>query len=96
MLTIVGNFVLTKFILPNLDNSYLATAKYGDVSFSSVLGLWAIICALVLACLSIIVLNWHCLKDLKGSIQQGVSSSFLPIFNTASEVGYGSVIAYSF
>ncbi|MDC5278263.1 GntP family permease, partial [Acinetobacter baumannii] len=33
------------------------------------------------------------LKDLKGSIQQGVSSSFLPIFNTASEVGYGSVIA---
>ncbi|MGK8804299.1 GntP family permease [Acinetobacter pittii] len=93
LVVIVSNFVLTKVILPNLDNTYLATAKYGNVSLSSVLGLWAIICALVLACLIIILLNWHRLNNLKGSIQQGVSSSFLPIFNTASEVGYGSVIA---
>lgn len=93
LVVMLSNLVLTKVILPNMDNSYLATAQYGNASLSSVLGLWAIICALVLACLTIIVLNWQRLNNLKGSIQQGVSSSFLPIFNTASEVGYGSVIA---
>lgn len=89
----VSNFLLTKAILPNLDHSYLATDQFGHASLSSVLGLWAIICALVLACLCIVLLNWRRLTHLKTSLQQGVSSSFLPIFNTASEVGYGSVIA---
>lgn len=90
---IITNLVLTKLILPNLDTAYLATDKFGNTSLSSVVGLWAIICALILACLTIIVLNWKYIADLKDSLQQGVSSSFLPIFNTASEVGYGSVIA---
>ncbi|MFW3379890.1 GntP family permease, partial [Glaesserella parasuis] len=42
---------------------------------------------------AIIGLNWKRINDIRDSIQNGVSSSFLPIFNTASEVGYGSVIA---
>jgi len=92
-IVIVSNLVLTKLILPSLDTAYLATDQFGNTSLNSVIGLWAIICALVLACLSIIVLNWKSIVDIKNSIQQGVSSSFLPIFNTASEVGYGSVIA---
>lgn len=92
-IVIVSNLVLTKLILPSLNTAYLATDQFGNTSLNSVIGLWAIICALVLACLSIIVLNWKSIVDIKNSIQQGVSSSFLPIFNTASEVGYGSVIA---
>lgn len=93
LVVIVSNLLLTKVILPSLDTAYLSTDQFGNTSLSSVIGLWAIICALVLACLSIIVLNWKAFVDIKDSIQQGVSSSFLPIFNTASEVGYGSVIA---
>lgn len=89
----MSNFLFTKMILPSLDHSYLASDQFGNTSLNSVLGLWAIICALVLACVCIVLLNWHRLNNLKGSLQQGVSSSFLPIFNTASEVGYGSVIA---
>ncbi|MCH7291518.1 GntP family permease [Acinetobacter sp. ANC 3926] len=92
-IVIVSNLVLTKLILPSLDTAYLATDQFGNTSLNSVIGLWAIICALVLACLSIIVLNWNSIVDIRNSIQQGVSSSLLPIFNTASEVGYGSVIA---
>lgn len=64
----------------------------GNVGLSLVLGLCAIICALVVACLMIILLNWSCLNDLKGSIEQSISSSSLPIFNMASDIGYGSVI----
>lgn len=93
IVVIVTNLILTKFILPSLDTAYLSTDKFGNTSLNSVLGLWAIICALVLACLTIIVCNWQRIRDIKDSLQQGVSSSFLPIFNTASEVGYGSVIA---
>ncbi|RKG37541.1 GntP family permease [Acinetobacter rongchengensis] len=93
LVVIITNLVLTKFILPSLDTAYLATDKFGNTSLNSVIGLWAIICALVLACVTIIVLNWKQIANIKDSIQQGVSSSFLPIFNTASEVGYGSVIA---
>lgn len=93
LVVIITNLILTKFILPTLDTAYLATDKFGNTSLNSVIGLWAIICALVLACVTIIVLNWKQIANIKDSIQQGVSSSFLPIFNTASEVGYGSVIA---
>lgn len=93
LVVIITNLILTKFILPTLDTAYLATDKFGNTSLNSVIGLWAIICALVLACVTIIVLNWKQIINIKDSIQQGVSSSFLPIFNTASEVGYGSVIA---
>ncbi|MEG0481928.1 MAG: GntP family permease [Acinetobacter sp.] len=93
LVVIIMNLILAKFILPTLDTAYLATDKFGNISLNSVIGLWAIICALVLACVTIIILNWKHFSDIKDSIQQGVSSSFLPIFNTASEVGYGSVIA---
>lgn len=93
LVVIIMNLVLAKLVLPTLDTTYLATDKFGNISLNSVIGLWAIICALVLACVTIIILNWKYFKDIKDTIQQGVSSSFLPIFNTASEVGYGSVIA---
>lgn len=93
LVVIIMNLVLAKLVLPTLDTAYLATDKFGNISLNSVIGLWAIICALVLACVTIIILNWKYFKDIKDTIQQGVSSSFLPIFNTASEVGYGSVIA---
>ncbi len=84
-----------KWSLPSLDTAYLATDKFGNVIIKlSCIGLWAIICALVLACLTIIILNWKADVDIKDSITvKGSYLSFLPIFNTASEVGYGSVIA---
>lgn len=93
VLVIGTNFVLSKYLLPLLDTAYLAEAKYGATSFSSVLGIWAIICALVIACLVLIITNWKRWKNLKKTINQGTLGSLLPIFNTASEVGYGSVIA---
>jgi H+/gluconate symporter-like permease len=40
-----------------------------------------------------IAANWRRWADLKGTLNKGTLGSLLPIFNTASEVGYGSVIA---
>jgi H+/gluconate symporter-like permease len=56
-------------------------------------GIWAIIVALFLSILALIALNWSTFKDLKASVNDGTMGSLLPIFNTASEVGYGATIA---
>ncbi|MFV3090916.1 GntP family permease [Pseudomonas sp. GW6] len=93
LLVILANFFLSKYLLPMLDSSYLAEPKYGATELSAVLGLWSIITSLVLACVLLVLLNWNKWTDLKNTINKGTMGSLLPIFNTASEVGYGSVIA---
>ncbi|STZ76585.1 GntP family permease [Bergeriella denitrificans] len=93
VLVIVLNYVLTKFVFPLMDTAYLADKKFGAVSLSSVAGLWAIIVALVAGCLLLAVANRKYWKNIKQSVNIGATGSLLPIFNTASEVGYGSVIA---
>lgn len=93
VLVILGNFVFTKYLIPTLDHSYLAQQKFGSTTLGAVLGIWSIICALGLACLVMIAANWRRWADLKDTLNKGTLGSLLPIFNTASEVGYGSVIA---
>ncbi|WP_373816992.1 GntP family permease, partial [Neisseria dentiae] len=60
---------------------------------SAVSGLWAIIVALLAGCLMLVFANMKYWRNLKKSVNDGAMGSLLPIFNTASEVGYGSVIA---
>ena len=55
--------------------------------------MWALIIALVTACVVLIVISLGRWKNLQETINKGVLGSMLPIFNTASEVGYGAVIA---
>jgi hypothetical protein len=45
------------------------------------------------AILLLIAGNWRRLADLRASLDQGADASVLPIFNTASLVGFGAVIA---
>ncbi|MEI4471114.1 GntP family permease [Frigidibacter sp. MR17.24] len=94
VLVIAMNFAMSRWVLPALDTGYLADEAYGATTLGAVRGIWAIIVALFAAIVLLIALNWGRLRgDLKGSLTDGVAGSFLPIFNTASEVGYGSVIA---
>ncbi|SFN41876.1 GntP family permease [Xenorhabdus japonica] len=92
ILVVVCNYIFSKLI-PLMNTEYLSEAKYGKTKLNNVLGLWAIIGALVISCLSIIMLNWSRWKNLKETLNKGTMGSLLPIFNTASEVGYGAVIA---
>lgn len=93
VLVILSNWLFTKYLIPALDHSYLAEPKYGQTSLSSVLGIWSIICALMLACVTLILMHLKHWTNLKATLNKGTLGSLLPIFNTASEVGYGSVIA---
>ncbi|MDX7992423.1 GntP family permease [Xenorhabdus littoralis] len=91
-LVIACNYVLGN-VIPLMNTEYLSEARYGQTKLNNVLGLWAIIGALVISCLSIIVLNWPRWKNLTDTLNKGTVGALLPIFNTASEVGYGAVIA---
>lgn len=94
LLVIVLNFLMAKQVLPNLDTSYLAKPEFGGLQDAkSVIGIWSIIVALGAAVLLLIGLHWRRWADLKQSLNDGTFGSMLPILNTASEVGYGTVIA---
>ncbi len=90
---VVLNWLFSTQILPRLDTRYLASTLYGATSIETVRGTWAIIAALTLANLLLIALAWRSLPSLKSSLDAGASASVQPIFNTASQVGYGAVIA---
>lgn len=87
------NALFTYVIIPRMNATYLADPRYGETTLQSVAGIWAILVALVASIVLAIALNWHRFTNLVDSINSGTMGSLLPIFNTASEVGYGAVIA---
>ncbi len=93
VLVIGSNFVFSKLLIPHWDTSYLAATQYGETELKSVLGIWSIICGLIIAIVVLMVIHWNRWRNLKDSVNRGTMDSLLPIFNTASEVGYGTVIA---
>ncbi|MBL8666026.1 MAG: GntP family permease [Rhodospirillales bacterium] len=93
LVVIVTNSVFVKVVLPLMDTSYLAEPLFGETTIEAVRGIWAVIVALFLAILVLIAGNWRRLLDLKSTLDKGADASVLPIFNTASLVGFGAVIA---
>lgn len=92
VLVIALNALLTYAIFPSLDFSGLQT-QFPDLNIAGSLGLWSIIISLVVAITVLIVMRIGHWNDLQKTINRGTYDSMLPIFNTASEVGYGAVIA---
>jgi len=93
LLVIALNFLLSKYVIPAFDHSYLATAKFKNVDLKKVLAIWAIVGAMATAIVVIIAMNRSRIRNLAESINSGTLGSLLPMANTASEVGYGAVIA---
>ncbi|WP_341231651.1 GntP family permease [Nocardioides salarius] len=87
------NYVLVTWVFPAMETDYLADDAYGNTDIDTVGGIWAIVVALVVATLVVVLTNLKRFGDVKESVNTGTMGSFLPIFNTASEVGYGAVIA---
>ena len=90
---IVFNLAFTALVIPAMDTDYLGTPEYGATTIDSVRGIWSIIAALVISILLLISINWSRLPRLTASLDAGANASLLPIFNTASLVGFGAVIA---
>ncbi len=93
LVLVIGlNAILTYVVFPSIDFSSLQT-QFPDLNVAGSLGLWSIIISLVVACVVLILLRIGHWNNLQKTINRGTYDSMLPIFNTASEVGYGAVIA---
>lgn len=93
LLLVIGvNALFTYIVFPSMDFTSFQEL-YPKLDPSKQTGLWALVIALVVACLSLILLRLGKWNNLKETINKGALGSMLPIFNTASEVGYGAVIA---
>jgi len=94
LVVVVGvNLLMSLFILPRLDFSFLAEERWGGTSLSAVAGVWSVAVALAVATALLIVVNRARLPALRASMDAGANASVLPIFSVASLVGFGAVVA---
>jgi H+/gluconate symporter-like permease len=85
------NYLCVKLVFPNMDTSYLEQERYGAIDIKTVASNWAIITSVFFALAFLVA--YHCKKiDLTKCLNAGAVDALVPIFNTASVVGYGAVI----
>lgn len=87
------NFLCTLVIFPMMNWGYLEEDIFGNITMDSRSGLWAVLLGIVTAILVIVAFHANNVRALKTGFTDGVKRSMLPIFSTASEVGYGAVVA---
>ncbi|MCE8522724.1 GntP family permease [Ruegeria pomeroyi] len=93
VIVVLVNLFFVSFVVPRLETSYLSDPLFGSTSIEAVRGVWAIVAALSVSILFLIFVNWQRYTDLRETLNKGADASVLPIFNTASLVGFGGVIA---
>lgn len=93
VLVIALNYLLATWLLPALDTTYLAEPRFGETAIGNVRGIWAVIAALAAAIVLLVALQRAHLTNLSHTLEQGATGSVLPLLNTASQVGFGAVIA---
>ncbi|WP_073104177.1 GntP family permease [Pollutimonas bauzanensis] len=92
ILVIAVNALFTYLVFPRTDMSFIIE-RFPHLAPEKVIGLWALIIALAAACATLVVSRLGRWSDLRDTVNKGVFGFMLPLFNTASEVGYGAVIA---
>jgi H+/gluconate symporter-like permease len=94
LMVVVGvNLLMSIFVLPRLDLSFLSEEKWGATSLSAVGGVWSVAVALAAAVAAVVAINRSRLPALRESMDAGANASVLPAFSVASLVGFGAVVA---
>ena len=65
VVVVIVNLLMSLVILPRLDFSYLAEARWGPTSLSAVAGVWSVAVALAAAILALVALNFRRLPALR-------------------------------
>lgn len=92
IVVLVLNFYLAHYYFPSMTNLNQMT-DLAPAALKKSIGLWSLILTLLFAIFVTIGINWRRIKSVSNSLNEGANGSLLPVLNTASEVGYGSVIA---
>lgn len=93
VVVVAVNLAVTYAVLPRLDLDFLAQERWGGTSLAAVGGLWSVVTALLAAIGILVLVNRRRLPALRASVDAGANASVLPAFNTASQVGFGAVVA---
>src|SRR5271166_5056756 len=94
LIVVVGvNLLMSLFILPRIDASYLAEPVWGSTSLAAVGGVWAVVTALAAAIVVLIAVNFSRLPTPRATMDAGANAAVLPVLSVASLVGFGSVVA---
>jgi len=93
IVVVAVNLLMSLFILPRLDVSFLAEDRWGGTSLAAVAGVWSVVAALTAAIVTVIACNWRRLPELRRTMDAGANASVLPALSVASLVGFGAVIA---
>lgn len=93
LVAVIGaNALFTFVIIPSWNTDYLAEDLFGNVTVADVIGVWSVTAAMLIAILSVFVLRPTKARTMVDQLSEGAKNSVLPVFNTATEVGYGAVI----
>lgn len=93
IITLVVNLIFSRMVFPNYyDGAYLEEAPY-NTTLNTVYGTWSLIIALLVSIIVCVLMNRKRLENFIKTLGEGVNGSFLAIFNTAFENGYGTVVA---
>ncbi|MEH7416861.1 GntP family permease [Neobacillus drentensis] len=85
---------IPKWYENGFDFSKVGLEAFGSVNMSSVVGIWSVEMALIIGIVSTIVLNFKAVKaNFQENMNIGIRGSLLATMNTASEYGFGAVIA---
>jgi len=87
------NLTMSMLVLPRMDTSFLAEARWGGTSLASVGGVWSVIVALSVAIVVLVAFNRGRLKSIRETVDAGLNASALPVISVASLVGFGAVVA---
>lgn len=93
LIVFAANYLFSRWVFPSWDASFLAEPKFGATTLDKVVGTWALISALVLGIMAVLILHFKRMRNPLEAINKGTLDCMLPVFNTASEVGYGNTIA---
>ena len=93
VIVIIVNLLMSLFLLPRMDLSFLAEERWGGVAPAAVSGVWAVMTALACAIVAVVALNFRRIPSLRTTMDAGVNASALPLISVASLVGFGAVVA---
>lgn len=87
------NLLMSLFVIPRMDDSFLSEERWGPTTLAAVGGVWSVIVALAVAIIVLIALNLRRLTEMRETVDSGVTASVLPLLSVASLVGFGAVVA---
>ena len=93
LVVIIVNFSFVFYFAQRIDTGYLAEEKFGSTEIQALTGVWGPTLSLALAIVVMVLMFPSRIRQSVREFSDGAKNAIFPCFTTASEVGFGAVIA---